>query len=87
MTQHEVEITETVGVGASLSLTKTSRAIVKRHPIIFPVVLAIAILSPFLGLLVTGWIGLVVGLVISLGAFFLGLRAVERERHFNHYEA
>ena len=85
MVQHEVEITESVSVATSLSLTKASRAVVRRHPLIFPLVLFVAIMSPFLGFILTGWLGVAVGLPISLGAFVLGFRAVERERHFHHY--
>ena len=76
-----------MGVSANLGLTKASKAVVRRHRVIFPLVLTIAVLSPLIGFFVTGLVGVAIGLVISLASFLLGLRAVDRERHFHHYEA
>ena len=52
----------------------------ERHPILLPLVLAITVGSPFLGLVLAGWLGVVVGLVIGVVAFILGLRAVTKVR-------
>jgi uncharacterized membrane protein YjjP (DUF1212 family) len=52
----------------------------ERHPKLLPIVLVITIGSPFLGLIFAGWLGVAVGLVVGLVAFFLGLRAVTKVR-------
>lgn len=52
----------------------------ERHPILLPIVMSITIGSPFLGLVLAGWVGVVAGLFIGLIAFFLGLRAVTKVR-------
>jgi hypothetical protein len=52
----------------------------ERHPVLFPLVLAITIGSPFLGLVLAGWLGVVVGLAIAILTFFLGLSAVTKVR-------
>jgi hypothetical protein len=52
----------------------------ERHKVLFPLVLVITVASPFLGLVLAGWLGVVVGLVIGLITFLLGLRAVTKVR-------
>ena len=52
----------------------------ERHPILLPLVILITVGSPFLGLVLAGWLGVVVGLVIGVVAFILGLRAVTKVR-------
>jgi len=52
----------------------------ERHQILLLIVIGITIGSPFLGLVLAGWIGVVAGLVIGLIPFFLGLRAVTKVR-------
>lgn len=47
---------------------------------LLPVVIGITVGSPFLGLVFAGWVGVVVGLVIGLATFFMGLRAVTKIR-------
>jgi len=58
----------------------------ERHPILLPLVLAISIGSPFLGLILAGWIGVVVGLVIAVVTFILGLRAVTNVREIRQWD-
>jgi hypothetical protein len=52
----------------------------ERHKVLLPLVLVITVASPFLGLVLAGWPGVVVGLVVGLAAFLLGLRAVTKVR-------
>jgi hypothetical protein len=51
-----------------------------RHPIILSVVVAITIGSPFLGLVLAGWLGVAVGLAISVASLILGLFAITKVR-------
>ena len=41
-------------------------------------VIAITVVSPFLGLVLAGWVGLVVGLVLSGIAYFIGPLALTK---------
>jgi len=52
----------------------------ERHAIFLIIVIVITIGSPFLGLVLAGWIGIAIGLVIGIATFFLGLRAVTKVR-------
>ena len=52
----------------------------EQHKVLLPLVLVITVGAPFLGLVLAGWLGVVVGLVIGLATFFLGLRAVTQVR-------
>lgn len=52
----------------------------EKHKVLLPVVVGITLGSPFLGLVLAGWSGVVVGLAIGLLAFLLGLRAVTKVR-------
>jgi len=40
--------------------------------------------APFLGLVLAGWVGVTVGLIIGAATCFLGLRAVTRVREIRH---
>lgn len=74
-----MHIEETVHVSSSLGWQHI-RERYERHPVMLPIVLGITVGSPFLGLVVAGWMGVVVGLIIGLGTFALGLRAVTKVR-------
>jgi hypothetical protein len=52
----------------------------ERRKLLLPAVLAITILSPFIGLFLAGWSGVAVGIANGLATFFLGLRAVTKVR-------
>lgn len=81
---HDIRINETVGVQVSEKISKTAiREYYEKHPVLLPVVVLITIGSPFLGLVLAGGLGVIVGLVIGGAAFFLGLRAVTRVREIN----
>lgn len=59
--------------------------VLRLHPILFTLIVAIALLSPLMGLFLSGWIGVAVGIAVNIGALLLGLRAVKliiRETHF-----
>lgn len=76
---HSVSIHESVTANASMSWQHIHEYY-ERHPVFLPIVIGITIGSPFLGLILAGWTGVVVGLFIGLIAFFLGLRAVTKVR-------
>jgi len=61
----------------SLSWSKT-RHFWERRPILLVVVVTLTIGSPFAGLFLSGWPGVVVGLVVSVVTAGLGLLAVTR---------
>jgi hypothetical protein len=52
----------------------------ERHPVLFPLVLAITIVSPFLGLVFAGWFGVSIGLIVGVITFLVGLHAVTKVR-------
>jgi hypothetical protein len=76
---HDVHIQETVHAHASLAWQHIHEYY-ERHKVLLPFVLVITVASPFLGLVLAGWPGIVVGLVIGLATFLLGLRAVTKVR-------
>ena len=76
---HDVSIHESVTATDSMRWQHVHEYY-ERHPILLPIVIGITIGSPFLGLVLAGWVGVVAGLFIGLIAFFLGLRAVTKVR-------
>jgi hypothetical protein len=52
----------------------------EKHPLLLLVVVVATLGSPFLGLLFPGWVGVWVGLAISVATFLVGLRAITRVR-------
>jgi hypothetical protein len=59
--------------------------VLRLHPVLFTLIVVIAIASPFLGLVLNGWAGVAVGLAVNIVALLLGLKAVQlivRETHF-----
>jgi hypothetical protein len=75
MTTHQVNAQASTTPVASLKGVRR-RSILKRHPVLFPIIVIIALMSPFLGLVLNGWTGVGVGLAINVAALFLGFRAV-----------
>jgi hypothetical protein len=63
----------------TLSWTKT-REYWEKRPLPLIAVIVLTIGSPFLGLFLAGWAGVVVGLVISIAAFAGGIFAITRVR-------
>ena len=76
---HEVSIHESLTVRSAIHW-KHIHEYYERHNILLPVVLIITICSPFLGLVLAGWVGVLVGLFIGIITFLLGLRAVTKIR-------
>jgi predicted RNA-binding Zn-ribbon protein involved in translation (DUF1610 family) len=52
----------------------------ERHRLLLPLVIIVTIGSPFLGLVLAGWAGVLAGLIVSCVTFILGLRAVTKVR-------
>jgi hypothetical protein len=52
----------------------------ERHPVLFPLAIALAIGAPFLGLGLAGWAGVLVGLALSGMGFLAGLRGITKVR-------
>jgi hypothetical protein len=76
---HDVHIEETVRVSAALRWQHI-REHYEKHHVLLPLVIGITVGSPFLGLLLAGWVGVGVGLLIGITTFILGLRAVTKVR-------
>ncbi len=64
---------------------ETRREFYEKNPKIKFVVLTIAVLSPFLGLLVSGVVGLTIGLLLSLISYLLSPRAVTKIREIQRF--
>ena len=52
----------------------------EKRPLLLVIVGCITLGSPVLGLVLAGWVGLVVGLALGVLCFFMGLRAMTRVR-------
>jgi len=76
---HNVHIEESLQIHASLGWQHIHEYY-ERHRVLLPLVLGITVGSPFLGLVLAGWLGVVMGLVIGVVTFFVGLRAVTKVR-------
>lgn len=76
---HKLNIHETVNVRASLSWQHVQEYW-EHHPVFLTVALILTFGSPFLGLVLAGWVGVGVGLVVAAASFFLGLRGVTKVR-------
>lgn len=72
-----MSVRETLQVSEGGSLTR-SREHVKRHRSLFAVLVVLTFGAPFLGLVVAGISGVVVGLVVSAITWFMGPYAAER---------
>ena len=59
---------------------QTIREYYDPHPLQLTLVIVITAGSPFLGLVLAGWAGVTVGLVVSVFSFFLGFCAVTKVR-------
>jgi hypothetical protein len=50
----------------------------ERHPLYLALTFILVVGAPFLGLWVSGWLGVVIGLLISIVCFVVGLKALTR---------
>lgn len=55
----------------------------ERHPILLPVVIVITVGAPFLGLVISGMKGVLVGLVIGFITFGLGMVSITKVREID----
>jgi len=76
---HEVRPTGALHFSSSLGWQHI-RERYEKHPVLLPIVITITLGAPFLGLVVAGWPGVAVGLVVGALTFLLGLRAVTKVR-------
>jgi hypothetical protein len=58
----------------------------EKRPLLLLFVLLVTLGSPFLGLVLAGWLGVAVGLIVSIVAFASGLFAVTRVREITRPE-
>jgi hypothetical protein len=70
---------EAGGEAGSLSWTK-AREYWKKRPLLLLGVILLTLGSPFLGLILGGWVGVVVGLLVSIATFAGGLFAISPVR-------
>ena len=74
----------TVTFKGSLSL-KRRREFLEKRPLTMWLLIVLTFSSPFIGLVLSGWPGMIVGLIIALLAFVLGpyavMKVVESDRY------
>lgn len=69
--------TGTIETAGRLSWEKR-REFLEKRPGVLAVVIAITVASPFLGLVLAGWFGVVIGLALSGVAYFIGPLALTK---------
>ena len=79
MARHEVTISESVGVSASIGMTHIAKTVYTRHPVKFPIIVLLALISPLVGLGLAGAEGVVVGFALSFASLWMGNTAVRAE--------
>jgi len=68
---------DSINVTSSLSW-ETRQEYYEKHKGALGAVIAITVLSPFLGLVLVGWVGIVIGLGLGGLAYYLGPKAVTK---------
>src|SRR6266446_3692707 len=79
---YDVPIEGTLHFKGSLQLTHV-REYYENHPAVLAFVIILTVASSFIGLVLTGWIGVAVGLVIGTIAFFVSPRAAIKVREIS----
>ena len=74
-----------LGLTGHLSI-KTIKERYEKNPKILSLVIVITIISPFIGLFLTGVLGLIIGIVVGLIAFYLGFYARTKVREIKQYK-
>ena len=64
-------VNETVEIADSVRW-ETRREYYQKNPKVLAVVIGITVVSPFLGLVLLGWVGVVVGLLLGTIAYWIG---------------
>jgi hypothetical protein len=75
----ELKLADSISIEDSIKSDKI-REYFERHPILLPMVVLISIGAPFLGLFISGMKGVLVGLVIAVITFGLGLLSITKVR-------
>src|SRR6478735_649275 len=52
---------------------KHTHVYLEKHKLLYPAVIFITLTSPFIGLFLAGWVGVIVGLIVSVASFLLSL--------------
>ena len=65
---------------------KTIKEHSEKNPKMVFLVILITIISPFIGLFLTGVLGLIIGIVVGLIAFYLGFYAITKVREIKQYK-
>ena len=55
-----------------------------KNPVLHKIVLVLTVVAPLLGFVLTGWRGVVVGMIVSVVLYFLGGLAVMKVREITH---
>ena len=76
---HDEDIHESIQAHHSLE-SRHVHEYHERHKALLAFILFITVASPFLGLVIAGWPGVIVGIVIGLTTFVIGLRAIIKVR-------
>jgi hypothetical protein len=63
---------------------QTRREYYQKNPKVLAVVIGITVVSPFLGFVFAGWLGVVVGLVLGGIAYWIGPRASTKIIEIHH---
>ncbi len=74
-----ISVKETINV-KSLSSWERRRELMRTQPGLHLVIIVISLAAPFLGLVFSGWIGVIVGLLIGVLLYFLGPKALIKIR-------
>jgi len=67
----ETTVIEEIGIKDFISWER-KRTYIKKHRIIGAILLVLAFISPFIGYVFEGTLGIIIGLVISLASYFVG---------------
>ena len=76
---HNLHVEETLHVAGSLHW-KRVREYYEKHSILLAISIIVTVGSPFLGLVLAGWVGVVAGLLIGVLTLIVGFRAVIKVR-------
>jgi hypothetical protein len=76
---YDLHVEETLHIAGSLHW-KRVREYYEKRPVLLTVLIVVTAGAPFLGLVLAGWAGVVVGLLIGVTTFIVGFRAVTKVR-------
>jgi len=77
----DCKVTAKVAIGLAVSAYYEQwREHAKNHPLLIVISFVLTLASPIVGYLLVGWIGILIGVIISILAWWLGLNAREKIR-------